>query len=314
MPSHKQLSHALALARHHSFTKAAIESHVTQSAFSRSISNLEKELGVVLFDRDGNSVVPTDFGKTLLRHAETIVSDTEELEREIRLLKGLDVGSLSIALGVYPAETSGNRALGEMALAHPQLSYRVSVGNWEQTLALVVSKQADLGYVATSSVEGDCRFDTRPVCQHEMVFYARKDHPLAGITALTRGDLDQFPLVSIRVPKMLAGAVPGQSQVDPESGYLIPSIEIDDLSSARSIVASSNGLGVAIPTQIEKQLESGEFAILDYQQTPLKPTLGFVLLKNRTVSSAAEVYMQHVVKIEDEVSARVSSLLVKYRP
>ena len=147
-----------------------------------------------------------------------------------------------------------------------------------------------------------------------MVFYARKDHPLAGITALTRGDLDQFPLVSIRVPKMLAGAVPGQSQVDPESGYLIPSIEIDDLSSARSIVASSNGLGVAIPTQIEKQLESGEFAILNYQQTPLKPTLGFVLLKNRTVSSAAEVYMQHVVKIEDEVSARVSSLLVKYRP
>ena len=218
MPTHKQLAHALALFRYGSFTQAAAESHLTQSAFSRSISNLEKELGVVLFDREGSSATPTVFGETLLQRAETIVSDTEELERDICLLKGLDSGSLSIALGVYPAEISGSQALGAMALAHPQLDYRVSVGNWEQTLDLVLSRSADLGYVAISSVDGDERFEARPVSDHEMVLFARRAHPLAGVANLSREDLDQFPLVSIRVPRILADAVPGKSRLDPVTG------------------------------------------------------------------------------------------------
>ena len=314
MPTHKHLAHALALCRHGSFTQAAIESHLSQSAFSRSISNLERELGVVLFDRDGNTVAPTEYGKTLLRRAETIVSDTEELERDIRLLKGLDIGSLSVALGVYPAEISGNQALGTMALAHPNLDYRVSVGNWEQTLEQVLTKKADLGYVAISSVEGDSRFETRPVSEHEIVLYARKEHPLAGIANLSRKDLDQFPLVSIRVPKILAGAVPGKSRLDQNTGYLIPAVEIDDLSTARSIIANSNGIGPAVPIQIERQLESGEFVILDYQELCLKPVLGFILLKNRTISPAAEIYMQYVIKIEKDLSNRIQELIHKYRP
>jgi DNA-binding transcriptional LysR family regulator len=314
MPTHKQLAHALALFRHRSFTQAAAESHLTQSAFSRSISNLEKELGVLLFEREGNTVSPTLYGETLLRRARTIVADTEELERDIRLLKGLDSGSLSVALAVYPAAISGSEALGAMTLAHPKLDYRVTVGNWEQTLDQVLTRRADLGYVATSSVAGDDRFESIPVCEHEMVLYARKGHPLAGVTNLSRNDLDQFPLVSIRVPKMLADVVPGKGRVDPLTGYLIPAVEIDDLGTARSIVASSNGFSPAVPIQIERQLESGEFILLDYRDLCLKPMLGFIMLRNRMVSPAAEVYMEHVFEIEQGLSLRISELLDKYRP
>jgi len=314
MPTHKQLTHALALLRHRSFTQAATESHLTQSAFSRSISNLEKELGVVLFDRDGSTVSPTMYGETLLRRAETIVADMDELERDIGLLKGLDSGSLSVALGVYPAEISGSRALGTMTLAHPKLDYRVSVGNWEQTLDKVLSKRADLGFVAISSVDGDDRFAAIPVNEHEMVLYARKEHPLAGVASLSRNDLDQFPLVSIRVPRMLADAVPGKGRLDPQTGYLIPAVEVDDLGAARSLVASSNGFGPAVPIQIERQLESGEFVLLDFQDLRLKPMFGFIMLKNRMVSPAAEVYMQHVFEIEQDLPVRTQELIDKYRP
>jgi len=314
MPTHKQLTHALALFRHGSFTQAAVESHLTQSAFSRSISNLERDLDVVLFDRDGNTVTPTEFGKTLLRRAETIISDTEELERDIRLLKGFDIGSLSVALGVYPAELSGNRAIGMMALAHPNLDYHVTVGNWEKTVEQVLTKRADLGYAVISSVEGDDRFEARLVSEHEFVLYARKEHPLADIANLSREDLDRFPLVSIRAPKNLAGAVPGKSRLDQNTGYLIPAVEVDDLGSARSIIANSNGIAPAIPVQIERQLESGEFVILDYRELRLKPALGFVLLKNRTISPAAEIYMQYVIKIEKELSIRLQELIHQYCP
>ena len=312
MPTLKQLNHALTLSRYGSFTQAAAVSHLTQPAFSRSIGSLEKELGVILFDRDGNTVTPTEYGKTLLIRAESIVSDSEELERDIHLLKGLEIGSLSVALGVYPAVISGNEAIGTMALAYPNLEYRVSVGNWEQTLEQVLAKTADLGYVAVSSVEDDERFETRAVSEHELVLYARKNHPLAGETNLTRNDLAQFPLVSIRVPKLLADAVPGKSRVDQSTGFLIPSIEIDDLGTARTIIANSNGFGPAVPSQIEQQLDSGEFVLLDFQKPWLKLAIGFIVLKNRTVSPAAEIYMQHVTRIENDLSIRHRNLIDRY--
>lgn len=314
MPSHKQLSHALALSKCGNFTQAAFESHLSQSAFSRSISNLEKELEVVLFDRDGNSVIPTVYGEKLLSRAAAIVSNAEELERDFKLLKGLSVGSLSIALGVYPAELSGNKAIGLMAKAYPDITYKVSVGNWEQTLDLVLTKKADLGYVAISSVENDDRFENSLVSQHEMVLYARKEHPLAGGSRLSNDDLKDFPLVSIRVPGLLAQLVPGKSQIDKNAGALVPSIEVDDLGSARTIVANSNGIGVAVPIQIERELLLGELVILNYKKPWLNPSLGFIFLKNRSKSPASEKYIQYVLEIEEKLSSKNTNILKKFRP
>lgn len=312
MITHKQLAHALALYKHGNFTRAATESHLTQSAFSRSICNLEKELGVVLFDRDANAVKPTVYGKVLLRRAETIVSDTDELEREIRLLRGLEIGSFSMALGVYPAEISGNNAMGRLVRDYPNLDYRVSVGNWEHALQQVLEKKVDLGFATTNSIENDERLEIKNVNAHEMVLYARKNHPLAGCANLSKNDLDQFPLVSIRVPEALADKIPGKSCLEQNSGYLIPSVEIDDFVTARSIIANSDGFGAVIPVQIESELESGEFVLLDYGRPWLKPFFGFILLRNRTVSPVAEVYMNHVIDIEKNVSHRNKELIDTY--
>lgn len=103
MISHRQLVHALCLFTQGNFTRAAAEANISQSAFSRSIRNLELDLGVPLFDRNTTTAAPTRYGEAFLRRAEAIVADTAELEREISLMRGLDVGSFSVALGMYPA-------------------------------------------------------------------------------------------------------------------------------------------------------------------------------------------------------------------
>ena len=146
-----------------------------------------------------------------------------------------------------------------------------------------------------------------------MVLYCRKNHPLAGCTSLTRADLDQFPLVSIRVPARMADSVPGKAELDQSNGFLVPAVEIDDFLTARAIIANSNGFGVAIPTQIESQLEAGEFTLLDYPSPWLNPPLGFIFLRNRTVSPAAEVFMDIVVDVEKKISKRSQMLIDKYR-
>ncbi|MEI8352823.1 MAG: LysR family transcriptional regulator [bacterium] len=65
----RRLRHALALAEHRNFARAATALHITQPALSRSIQSLEDALGVHLFDRNPRDVEPTAFGELVLRHA-----------------------------------------------------------------------------------------------------------------------------------------------------------------------------------------------------------------------------------------------------
>lgn len=312
MLNHRQLNHALTLYKHANFTRAAAEANISQSAFSRSIRKLEQDLGVSLFDRDANHVTPTRYGNVLLDKASTIVNDAVELQREIDLMRGLELGRFAVGMGIYPAEVSGNRAVGEMLRTHPNLRYRAFVGNWATVNGYVLSKTVDMGFVAIEAAETDERLTVERVSQHEMALYCRKGHPLAGCESLSRDDLDQFPLVSIRVPAGLADRVPGKADLDPESGHLVPAVEIDDFTTARAVVNNSNGIGAAVPLQIEAQLLSGEFVLLKFQRPWLMPPHGFILLKHRALSPAAEVFMENVTRLEKDARLRNTELTEKY--
>ena len=312
MITHRQLEHALILARIGNFSRAATEANLSQSAFSRSIRNLEDYLGVALFDRSATQVSPTRYGETLISQAQTIVADVRELRRDIRQMTELTSGEFSAGLGVYPAEIYGNLAIAHMVRDYPGLTYRVFVSNWEDITNRVLSRDVDIGFVAKEGTLYDRQLDFTPVCGHRMYVYARSGHPLAGKRHLTKEDLDQFPLVSIRVPAAIAPVIPGQASIDPVSGVLIPSIEVDDMSTARSIISHCDGVGVAVPMQIEGALESGDFVLLDFPTDNLNPMFYFVTPKGRTISPAAEKFIRRVRSLDEEAEEKNQMIYARY--
>jgi DNA-binding transcriptional LysR family regulator len=312
MISHRQLVHALCLFKHGNFTRAAIEVNISQSAFSRSIQNLEDDLGILLFDRDTATVIPTSYGEMFLRRAAAIVADAQELEREVHLMRGLEVGSFSVALGMYPAEVSGNRALASMVSKFPNLQFRALSGDWQAVNEYVSSRAVDLGFAAIEAAESEDHLSVEKVSEHQMVIYCRKQHPLANTGNPSRQELDEFPLITVRVPAQIADRVPGKASIDENSGHLVPSVEIDNFTTARELIAQSDGVGAAIPLQIESELKSGEFVLLNFQSPWIAPVHGFIFLKNRSMSSAAEIYMETVLKFEREADEKNKMLLDKY--
>jgi DNA-binding transcriptional LysR family regulator len=312
MISHRQFIHALSLFKHGNFTRAATQANISQSAFSRSIGKLESDLGVALFDRESTTVTPTRFGEAFLRRAERIVNDAEELEREIHLMRGLEVGRFAVALGMYPAEVSGNRALGQMIRDFPDIRYQAFTGNWQTVNEYVLNRTVDLGFAAIEAAASEDQLSIEKVSEHQMVLFCRKHHPLASCRVPSREELDQFPLVSIRVPAGIAEAVPGKAEIDHESGHLVPSVEIDNFATARMAVAQSNGIGAAIPSQIESELESGDFVLLNFQNPWIAPVHGFIFLKNRAISPATEMFMETVLKFERMAETKNRLLMDKY--
>ncbi|MFT6908369.1 MAG: LysR family hydrogen peroxide-inducible transcriptional activator, partial [Oleiphilaceae bacterium] len=79
MISLKQLRYALAVEKHLHFKKAAEECSVSQSALSSALSELEKQLGILVFERDNKKVLITPIGQAVLDKARTIKLEVDDL-------------------------------------------------------------------------------------------------------------------------------------------------------------------------------------------------------------------------------------------
>lgn len=99
LPSLSALQAFEAAARHLSFTRAAEDLQITQSGISRQISNLEKQLGVELFQRAGSRLILTDAGKKYLRDVDVMLNQLEEMT--IDIVRGRKADS-SLKIGGNP--------------------------------------------------------------------------------------------------------------------------------------------------------------------------------------------------------------------
>ena len=90
----RQIEYVLAVAEEQSFTRAASRLHLAQPSLSRQVRLIERELGVLLFDRGpGQAVVSlTAEGDSLLPFLRRIVSDVEAAGAEARALSGIAAG------------------------------------------------------------------------------------------------------------------------------------------------------------------------------------------------------------------------------
>jgi LysR family hydrogen peroxide-inducible transcriptional activator len=95
-----QLEYIIAIDTCRHFANAAEQCHVTQPTLSMQVQKLEEELGVKIFDRSKQPVVPTEGGIEIIEQARTILSGRNDLLETIQVKKGLVAGELRI--GIIP--------------------------------------------------------------------------------------------------------------------------------------------------------------------------------------------------------------------
>lgn len=299
----RQLDHALALSRHGSFRRAASATHLSQPALSRSIHALEESLGVMLFDRDAPEVVLTKFGEALLQRAEFIITAARELEREMTLMKGQVIGNFSVAMGMLSAGMSGTIAVAELLRAHPMLQVTLELRHWREVERLVRSGDFDIGFCEVAHLQDCPDLNVEIVGRHEVVFYCRAGHPLLSLDRpITTEDMDQYTFVGAPIPARLTTLFPRNSIVDRKTGDVIPRVLLQDLAAACAIVARTDNFGSAMPLQIEPALKSGSIAVVPFRAPWLCTHYGFISLKSRSLSPAAEAFKAIVKEIELEVA------------
>jgi DNA-binding transcriptional LysR family regulator len=150
-----RLRHAASLAEHASFRRAAATLRISQPALTKSIQALEAALGVQLFERRRDGVLPTEFGKLVLEHTRGMVFAESELLRQIQLVAGLETGTLNVAFGPLPGALSVYPAAGALLARHPNLRVSLQSATWREVIQAVVEKKADLGIAEISGTIHD---------------------------------------------------------------------------------------------------------------------------------------------------------------
>ena len=143
LPSIRHLEMVRVLAQHRHFGRAASNLGISQPSLTRTIKHLEEMLGVPLFDR-ADGVTPTLVGRIVLETGEMLLIGFAELAREITLAKGLEIGELTIAIGPYPAEISGQKAVGQLTARYPGLVIQLRTTDWTSVVGDVLEGRADL--------------------------------------------------------------------------------------------------------------------------------------------------------------------------
>jgi DNA-binding transcriptional LysR family regulator len=123
----QQLEYLVAAAREPTFARAAVAVGVSASALSQGLAELERRLGLDLFEPAGRGRTLTDSGREVVRHADRVLAETGELARWVELRRSGRVGPLRAGLIDVAAVDHFSEALRTFRRDHPDVELHLTV-------------------------------------------------------------------------------------------------------------------------------------------------------------------------------------------
>lgn len=307
----RQLRHVLALAEHRNYARAAEALHITQPALTRSIQGTEAELGAMLFDRGRREVVPTAIGELVLRHARELELGARDLERDVRLAKGMDIGELHVGAGPFVGATLVGEVVGRLSSAHPMLQTRVVIAPWRELPDRVRRREIELMVADMSDVQASEDFEVLPLRRHPTVAVARAGHPLASQRAPSPRALLDYPLAGAPMPDGIRAQLvrllkPAQRKARAEA---LLAITCDSFSVIKAVLMRSDAVAMLSPFMCAEELRDGRLVAMPRIQLDVQARYGIAWLRGRTVSEPARVFRELLLAWDGELAAEEQAML-----
>ena len=187
------------VAKEGGLTKAANRLHVTQSALSHQLRDIEDKLGAPLFLRLNKKMLLTQAGERLLSSAPAVLDELKRAEEDIRQIALHREGILRISTECYTCYHWLPPVLKPFSREFPRVEVRIIAEATRRPVEALLDGRLDLAI--TSEVTRNQKLTFKPLFKDEMVVIVSPGHPLAGLPYVSAKDFSSEHLIVYALPK-----------------------------------------------------------------------------------------------------------------
>lgn len=281
----------LAVAETGSIRQAATDLHVSASAISRQIQNLEHSFKLPLFERRPSGMYLTEEGRILELHMRRTMREMELARAKIDDIHGLVAGTIRYATIEGVARAWLFPAIADFQRDYPGVGFKGGIAGTEAVYAAVESDHVDFGIAIQNELHPEIEVVQRFATQFRAAM--APDHPLAGHDTLSLTDLVPYSLTMLGSPFQTRQAFNSAAMrlgLSFDIGF-----ELDHIELIKSHVLETGGLTILPDYAVSQEAESGGIVIADISENEL-PQCTTVLCtrKGRHLTRAAESFIDRL--------------------
>jgi len=292
----RQLRLLVTVAETGSMVRAGEALGLSQPAVTKSIRDLEADLGVSLFERGNRGVRPTVYGETLVRHAQAALA---QLAHAAEALDDLATGAGGrVVVGTLLAASAWllPGAIAELRAERPRVIVEVVEGANDRLQPMLSRGALDMVVGRLSEFRHRAGVVQRPLYDEAIVILARPGHPLAAGGALTLGDLGSVDWI------LPPGETTLRRQLEKaffDAGLDPPRCAVESVSlpTNRRLLRESDLIGAWPQGVAADELETGRLIALPVRLTEILGPVGVTLRGDSPLSPSAEAFLTALERV-----------------
>jgi DNA-binding transcriptional LysR family regulator len=299
----QQLRILKAVATEKSFTKAAELLYLSQPSLSKQIKTLEKNLDVLLINRENNKISLTENGKVFLQYSERILALCEESCRALIDLKNGERGSLTVGASQTIGTYLLPRVLALFAQNYPQIDLKVQVNSTRIIAKNIINREIDLAVVGGEIPEHlKENLVVEDFVEDEFSLIISKSHPFAIKKIITKEDLYHLNFITLNSNSTIRKFIDNiliQNQIQTKHLKII--MQLNSIEGIKTAVSLGLGAAFVSSSAIEKEIELKTIEILKIDNIRITRTLSIISNLECYKSKAFEFFYNELSALKNNI-------------
>jgi DNA-binding transcriptional LysR family regulator len=273
-----------------SMSKAAALLNTGQPAISRSISELERELGVRLLDRGRQGVKPTEYGRALLDGGTAVFDDLRQAVKSISFLTDPTVGEVRVGCNPFLAASFVAAVIGRLSRRYPRAVFRLTPAYVETLYRELTERNVDFLIARRSGSLADERLDYQFLFEDTYSVAAGAKNPWARRRSLELAELAAEPW-ALPPPQSTTGSVALAAFQACGLDYPRTTVIAEPVDVRITMLATGRFITIFPACVFRFSARHPELKVLPVRQRLSRLPVGIITLKNRTISPLAQQFI-----------------------
>ncbi|ASN04468.1 LysR family transcriptional regulator [Virgibacillus necropolis] len=283
----RQIEYFAEVAKQSNFTKAASTLHISQPSLSKTIKNLETEIGAPLFYRGAKQLDLTDAGKALLVNAKNVLHAFENLTSELNDVIDLKKGEIKIGIPPIIGAAFFSKLISKYKETYPSIELILTEVGSNKIKHGVDEGTLDIGLVCNLPIQKE-NFETVKLLKDPLMLIVQKDNPLAVKKAIEFSHIEKEPFILYRHDFSLHDSI-----IDAcEKHGFYPNVVCESSQKDFMVEMVEAKLGVALlPSKICSQINNEEIIAIPFNKPIVNLELGMIWRKNHYLPYAVREFI-----------------------